>query len=600
MCFVHSPFSIFNLPSMPEKQETVIKFENFGFQYKVQQKPTLYDINLEIHKGEKVLIIGGSGSGKSTLINCINGLIPFSYEGTITGSLKINGKETRDSSIYQLSKEVGTILQDSDAQFVGLSVAEDIAFAMENEAVPRTQMVPVVQAHAATVGMQDFLNSIPFDLSGGQKQKVAIAGVLGSNVDILIFDEPLAALDPKMGETAIELIDQLSEEKDRTIIIVEHRLEDVLHKRVDRIVLMAEGHLVADTTPDELLKSNLLQEYGIREPLYITAMKYAGCSLETNNGLSSIDNLVFSDDNAKRLHRFFESEVASAPSLAGDEVINFKDVSFSYEAGKRVLEDVSFSIRKGERIAVVGKNGAGKSTVAKLICGICTPDSGKITINNKDSKSLSIKEIGEVVGYVMQNPNQMIVKDTIKGEVEYALTLRNFSREDLIKRATDSLNACSLYPMRNWPVDTVSYGQKKRITVASILVLQPQVLILDEPSAGQDYRSYTEIMKFLEKLNKELGIAIVFITHDMHLALENTDRAIVFADGKLVKDDKTFAVLADNSTIQKANLKQTSLYKLAQKLGLEPEKVIRHFIDYERTLKQTQGRDGASEEKANE
>lgn len=567
------------------KQETVIKFENFGFQYKVQSIPTLYDINLEIHKGEKVLIIGGSGSGKSTLINCINGLIPFSYEGTITGSLKINGKETKEASIYQLSKEVGTVLQDSDAQFVGLSVAEDIAFAMENEAIPRAQMVPIVEEHAATVGMQDFLNAVPFDLSGGQKQKVGIAGVLGADVDILIFDEPLAALDPKMGETAIELIDQLAEEKDRTIIIVEHRLEDVLHRRVDRIVLMADGRIIADTTPDQLLKGNLLREYGIREPLYITAMKYAGCSLEGNSSLSSIDNIIFSDDNIEKLHRFFESEVSSTEPQLEEEIIKFEDVSFSYEPSMKVLKDVNFSIRKGERIAVVGKNGAGKSTAAKLICGICSPDSGKIIIGNKDTKNLSIKEIGEVVGYVMQNPNQMIVKDTIKGEVEYALTLRNFKKEQIIQRATEALNACSLYPMRNWPVDTVSYGQKKRITVASILVLQPQVLILDEPSAGQDYRSYTEIMKFLEKLNKELGIAIVFITHDMHLALENTDRAIVFTDGELIKDDKTFAVLADDDTIQRANLKQTSLYKLAQKLQLQPEKVIRHFIDFEKLLK---------------
>ena len=577
-----------------DMSETVIKFEHFGFQYKVQQKPTLYDINLELHKGEKVLILGGSGSGKSTLINCINGLIPFSYEGTITGSLKINGKETRDSSIYELSKQVGTVLQDSDAQFVGLSVAEDIAFAMENECVPRAQMVPIVEKHAATVGMQDFLTAVPFDLSGGQKQKVGIAGVLGSDVDILIFDEPLAALDPKMGETAIELIDQLSEA--RTIVIVEHRLEDVLHRRVDRIILMAEGRIVADTTPDEILKGSLLKDYGIREPLYITAMKYAGCSLEGNNGLSNIDNIVFSSDNVKLLHRFFESEVTSKTPVLGQELIKLEDVSFSYENSKKVLEDVSFTIRKGERIAVVGKNGAGKSTAAKLICGICRPESGKITISGKEAKKLSIKEIGQYVGYVMQNPNQMIVKDTIKGEVEYALTLRNFKREEIIKRATKALNACSLYPMRNWPVDTVSYGQKKRITVASILVLEPEVLILDEPSAGQDYRSYTEIMKFLEKLNKELGITIVFITHDMHLALENTDRAIVFTDGKLIKDDKTFAVLADNKTIEQANLKQTSLYKLAQKLNLEPELVIRHFIDYERAMKTSEGQEGKDEQ----
>ncbi len=565
--------------------DTVIKFKNFGFQYKVQKEPTLYDINLEIHKGEKVLILGGSGSGKSTLANCINGLIPFSYEGTITGSLEVNGKETKDASIYKLSKEVGTVLQDSDAQFVGLSVAEDIAFAMENECIPRSQMVPTVQKYATTVGMQDFLKAVPFELSGGQKQKVAIAGVLGSNVDILIFDEPLAALDPKMGETAIELIDELAQEKERTIIIIEHRLEDVLHRRIDRIILMDSGRIVADTNPDKLLKSTLLNEYGIREPLYITAMKYAGCQLEGNKSISSIDDMVFSDDSREKLLNFFNKEIPPHKMHKQEELLSVRDVSFSYDNEHNTLEDVSFTVRRGERIAVVGRNGAGKSTIAKLICGICRPNKGTITICNKNEKDLSIKEIGELVGYVMQNPNQMIVKDTIKDEVEYALTLRNLPREQIIQRATEALNTCSLFPMRNWPVDTVSYGQKKRITVASILVLQPNIIILDEPSAGQDFRSYTEIMKFLNVLNKEYNKTIIFITHDMHLALENTDRAIVFTDGKLIKDDKTFAVLADNNTIERANLKQTSLYKLAQKLGLEPEKVTRAFIMYEHSKK---------------
>lgn len=566
-------------------KETVIKFEGFCFQYKVQKEPTLHDINLDIHRGEKILILGGSGSGKSTLANCINGLIPFSYEGIVTGSVKVNGKETRASSIYGLSKEVGTVLQDSDAQFVGLSVGEDIAFSMENECIPRAEMVPVVQQHAAAVGMQDFLKAVPFDLSGGQKQKVGIAGVLGSDVDILIFDEPLAALDPQMGETAIELIDQLAEDKNRTIIIIEHRLEDVLHRRVDRIILMADGRIVADTTPDDILKGPLLGEHGIREPLYITAMKYAGCGLEGNQGLSSIDNIVFSDESKSKLLDFFNAPFESPDPEMGEAVIDFDGVSYAYDKGRNVLEDVSFSIHKGERVAVIGRNGAGKSTAAKLICGICRPDKGRISISGKDAKALSIKEIGEKVGYVMQNPNQMLVKDTIKSEVEYALSLRNTDRETMVKKVTAALNACSLFPMRNWPVDTVSYGQKKRVTVASILVLEPDVLILDEPSAGQDHRSYTEIMKFLDVLNKDFGKAILFITHDMHLALENTDRAIVFTDGKLVKDDRTFAVLADDQIIKRASLKQTSLYRLAGKLGIAPEQVIRMFIEYERQVK---------------
>lgn len=566
-------------------KETVVRFENFGFQYKVQQQPTLYDINLEIRKGEKVLILGGSGSGKTTLANCINGLIPFSNEGTILGSVTVNGVDTRTSSIHGLSKSVGTVLQDSDAQFVGLSVGEDIAFAMENEAIPRSEMVPVVVRHASVVGMQDFIAAVPFDLSGGQKQKVAIAGVLGSDVTIFIFDEPLAALDPQMGQTAVELIDNLAEDDDRTIIIIEHRLEDVLHRRVDRVILMAEGRVVADTTPEELLKSSLLMDYGIREPLYITAMKYAGCSVNDNQNLSDIHTLELTEDNRQKLLDFFNANPAVPQPRLGEEAISFDRVSFAYDAGKNVLSDVSFTIHKGERIAIIGKNGAGKSTAAKLICGVIRPGEGSIRVAGKDAKSMSIKEIGERIGYVMQNPNQMLLKDTIKKEVEYALTIRGMKQDEIREKATAALNACSIYPMRNWPVDTVSYGQKKRITVASILVLEPDVIILDEPSAGQDYRSYTEIMKFIDVLNRDMGITILFITHDMHLALENTDRAIAFADGMVVADDRVFSVLANDDVIQKANLKQTSLYTLALRLDLLPELVIRRFIEHERMVK---------------
>ncbi len=563
-------------------KEPAIVFKDFSFQYKVQNRPTLHDINLTIYKGEKVLILGSSGSGKSTLANCINGLIPFSHHGTITGSVTVLGKETRESSIYELSKSVGTVLQDSDAQFVGLSVEEDIAFAMENEAVVREKMVPIVKEHAMTVGMEDFLKSVPFNLSGGQKQKVAIAGVLGTDVSILIFDEPLAALDPQMGNTAVELIDELAKERERTIIIIEHRLEDVLHRNVDRIILMADGTIAADMTPEELLKSDLLKKHGIREPLYITAMKYAGCSLEGTENLGDINTIRFTDEAKAKLTAFFTEEGAPLPETATEEVIGFDHVTYAYDSGKPVVKDASFSVKKGERIAIVGKNGAGKSTAAKIICGVARPQQGSVRICGKDAKSLSIKEIGERVGYVMQNPNQMIIKDTIKKEVEYALNVRNTAQDTVREKATAALNACSLYPMRNWPVDTVSYGQKKRVTVASILVLEPDVLILDEPSAGQDYKSYTEIMRFINVLNREYGKTILFITHDMHLALENTERAIVFSDGEVIADDKVFAVLANDEVIRRANLKQTSLYTLAQHLGLEPEQVIRRFIAHER------------------
>jgi len=567
-------------------RKPVVEFKDFTFRYKTQKNPTLQNINLEIYEGEKVLILGPSGSGKSTLCNCINGLIPFSFPGQISGSCKVNGVETSSSSIFKLSNEVGTVLQDSDAQFVGLTVGEDVAFVLENNCVQRKDMLPIIEKNLKMVGMNDFINAVPFKLSGGQKQKVSIAGVFNNDVKIMLFDEPLAALDPQMGMTAIALIDDLSKQTNKTIIIVEHRLEDVLYRPVDRIVLMSKGQIVANVTPDELLKSSLLKEYGIREPLYVTAMKYAGCDLKDIKNICNLSQMELSNTDKNKLVKFFSEEREAIKENNEEEVLSFDDVTYSYDGVKNVLENVSFKVRKGERLAIVGKNGAGKSTAAKLICGIIKPSGGSVSLSKVDTKKLTVKQIGEKVGYVMQDPNTMIVKDIIKDEVGLALMLRNKSAAEIEEKVKAALETCNLYKMRNWPVDSISYGQKKRVTVASMMALEPDILILDEPTAGQDYKSYTDIMNFVNILNKKYGKTILFITHDMHLAIENTDRAIVFADGKLIDSNKVFNVLSNDETIKKAHLKQTSLYYLATKIGIKPETAIRHFIEFERIMKE--------------
>lgn len=563
-------------------KKPVIEFKDFSFRYKSQNENTLHDINLTIYEGEKVLLLGPSGCGKSTLANCINGLIPFSFKGEITGSLKVAGRETSTASIFEISEHVGTVLQDSDAQFVGLSVGEDIAFSLENDMMPRDLMLPKVEEAATIVGMQQFLGHVPFDLSGGQKQKVALAGVLhNKESEILLFDEPLAALDPKMGETAVELIDQIHQSQKKTILIIEHRLEDVLYKPVDRIILMRDGRILSDTTPDALLKTGSLRQNGIREPLYIKALANAGCDLSDKDHLSCLNDLDFACIKPI-LEKDMEKETTSIPVNTSDVLIDVRNVSFAYNNETKALEDISFTVRKGERVAIVGKNGAGKSTMAKVLCGIIRPSKGEVIFNGKNYLEFSIKEIGSKIGYVMQNPNQMIVKDMIYDEVALALVLNGWSEEEIEERVLDTLKMCGLYPMRNWPVEALSYGQKKRVTIASILALRPDIMILDEPTAGQDYKHYTEIMDFLEVLNEEFGITILFITHDMHLAIEYTDRAIVFADRKCIADDSVFSVLSDAWIIKEANLKQTSLYVLATKCGIPPKEFIRHFIEVER------------------
>ena len=562
-------------------KEPVIEFKDFSFRYKSQNEFTLHDINLTIYAGEKVLILGPSGSGKSTLGNCINGLIPFSYEGEIKGSLKVSGIETQNANIFTLSNHVGTVLQDSDAQFVGLSVGEDIAFSLENDAVPRSEMLGKVEAVAGVVGMEGFLGALPYSLSGGQKQKVALGGIMHNDVQTLLFDEPLAALDPAMGMTAIDLIDQIQKAHGKTVLIIEHRLEDVLYRHVDRIILVNDGRIQLDTTPDELLCSDILKANGIREPLYISALKNAGIRFTPGDHLDNIEELDF-DRYKDDVVKAFQSVALSAAKPKGEKIIEVSHVSYGYNKERLALSDVSFDICRGEKISIVGKNGAGKSTAAKLICGIIRPQSGEVKINGEDYMALSIRDIGCIVGYVMQNPNQMLVKDIIKDEVGLVMQLHGFAQEEIDKRTERVLRMCDLYGMRNWPVGVLSYGQKKRITIASILGLQPDVIILDEPTAGQDYKRYTEIMSFIDELNRDFGITIVFITHDMHLAIEYTDRSIVFADSKCIADDVVFKVLSNNEIIERANLKQTSLVTLAERCGIDPEQYIHYFIDSEK------------------
>jgi energy-coupling factor transporter ATP-binding protein EcfA2 len=546
----------------------VIEFKNFSFRYASQQEATLKDINLSVERGEKVLILGPSGSGKSTLAHCINGLIPFSFKGEITGSCQIAGVETSHASIFSLSKTVGTVLQDSDAQFVALSVEDDIAFALENQARTREDMQPLVAVAAQRVGMEGFLSHVPYQLSGGQKQKVALAGVMHEHVDILLFDEPLASLDPHSGQAAIELIDDLA--NDKTIVIIEHRLEDVMHRPIGRVIVMDEGRIVYDGSLNDLLKSSILRAVGIREPLYLEALRRFQPKHLNQPQVDSLDALKF--------ERFSLPKISTQPKKPIDDVvIEFKAVHFAY-AHNQVITDLSFKVHRGERLAFVGQNGAGKSTIAKLMSGIERPQHGTITHHGEDIRIYSIKELGERVAYVMQNPNHMLVKTFIHEEVALALELRHLDSAEMQKRIEEVLRVCGLWSMRNWPISALSYGQRKRVTVASILVLKPDILIVDEPTAGQDYKHYTDIMNFLNQLNATQAMAFIFITHDLHLAIEYTDRALVFANGRLLADDRIAQVLSDPELVEKAFLKQTSLYALAHRLQVDPAHVIDAFV----------------------
>ena len=565
-------------------KKKIIEFNDFTFKYRVQAKPTLKNINLTIYEGEKVLIVCPSGSGKSTLAHCINGLTPFYYQGTSTGSLKVMGKETKDMGIFEMSKMVGTVLQDPDSQFIGLTVAEDIAFKLENDCVPQSKMKAMVEKVSKLVGIEKQLDAAPYSLSGGQKQRVTLAGVTVEDIDILLFDEPLASLDPATGKSAIELIEQIKNETKKTIVIIEHRLEDVLHCDVDRIIVMNEGYIVADMTADELVASNILVESGIREPLYITALRYAGVTITEDMKAGNIQTLDISKCKTN-LDKWHKDNSSNNEIKEENVLLELKDISFQYEKNKSILKDISFKINKGEMVSIIGKNGAGKSTISKLICGFYKPTSGQILLNNRDIGDDSIKERAERIGMVMQNPNQMISKTMIFDEVALGLRFRGIPEEEVKTRVYETLKVCGLYEYRNWPISALSFGQKKRVTIASILVLNPEILILDEPTAGQDFKHYNEIMEFLLELNNK-GVTIIMITHDMHLMLEYTNRAIVLADGQKLADDTAANVLTNKEVINAANLKETSLYELAVKCELEnPRGFVDSFIDYDRRIR---------------
>ena len=565
------------------EKEPIIEFTDFTFQYYSQAEPTLYNINLKIYPGEKILIVGPSGSGKSTLGHCLNGLIPFYYKGNVEGSLKIEGTETRELDIFKLSKIIGTVLQDSDGQFVGLTVGEDIAFAMENDCVPHDEMHTRVDRVAAMVDIAHVKNLSPYELSGGQKQRTSLAGVLIDDVDILLFDEPLANLDPATGKTAIEIIDDIHKQMGKTIIIIEHRLEDVLHRDVDRVIVINEGRIIADMNAHDLVSSDVLKENGIREPLYVTALKYANVRVTPQMKPGHIWSLDTSAVN-EALRSWNRSVQTPQEAPPRPSLLTIDHLSFSYDGVRPTLSDINFEVTEGEMVSIVGKNGAGKSTLAKLMCGFEKVDKGAILYKGEDIRKQSIKERAEFIGFVMQNPNQMISKNLIFDEVALGLRLRGVAEEEIKQRVEKVLEICGLAPFIEWPISALSYGQKKRVTIASILVLRPNILILDEPTAGQDYRHYSEIMEFLRHIN-ETGVSIILITHDMHLMLEYTPRAIVLSEGKLITDTQASVVLTDQYVIEKANLKETSLFQLAQLAGIpDGTQFVQHFIDYERVV----------------
>lgn len=561
--------------------EPIIEFKDFSFKYNSQAEPTLKNINLKINKGEKILLAGPSGSGKSTIGRCLNGLIPNINQGEVKGKCLVNGKDITSTSLFDFSFTTSTILQDADSQFIGLTVGEDIAFALENDCQPKDKMHQTVNQWADELKIKELLTQSPQSISGGQKQIVALAGVLVDESPILLFDEPLANLDPASGLKTMAIIDKIQKELNATVIIIEHRVEEVLSQPIDRIILVNEGTIVADQLTNQLLHSHTLEKIGVREPLYLKALTAADVNLSSIKEVDQISTLPVSEKISDKLAAWTKQAKITKKEADNLPLLKLDHVGHQYSKNQLYpLKDVSTTINQGDFISIVGQNGAGKTTLCRTICGFISNE-GKITLKDQNLSDLSIKERAEKIGYVMQDPNQMISQKMIFDEIALGLRLRNVDEETIKQKVDQTLKICGLYPFRHWPISALSFGQKKRVTIAAILVLEPEIIILDEPTAGQDWKTYTEIMSFLKHLNT-IGKTIIIITHDMHLMLEYTSRSLAFAKGKLIADTTPIKLLTNQALIKEASLKRTSLYDLAKHYNLpDPNKFVQAYINFE-------------------
>lgn len=564
-------------------KQPLVSFRDFSFTYSDQTEPVLNEVTVTIYEGEKILIVGPSGSGKSTFARCLTGALPNKEHADYSGQIVIEGNGEKGTVVNFLPNELS------------LSMEESAQVLREKSMQPRVQRSEqpfrsyIEQKKLASVRW--FASKYPSlienldKLTDNQIENMMAAGQFISDKPLLVFDEPLANLDPASGDLAMEFIDELHKQTNTTIVIIEHRLEDALARPIDRLILFSEGRIIADGAPSDILKTDVLSEIGIREPLYVTAMRYAGVNL---------DNIQYLDDvhrvNGPHLREEMESWVSYLPQFRypeyKEDLLRIEHLSFRFPWNSRdIVNDVTLQIRKGEMLSLIGANGSGKTTLARLISGQEKVQSGKIFWKGTDITDFDQEQMADLIGYVPQSPLASISRETIHEEISYRLEERGYPLEEIQKRLREVIHVCGLQYIYELPMAALSYGQLRRVAIASVLVLGPEMIIVDEPAAGQDFRHYTEIMSFLQNIHRQ-GVTVLLVTHDMQLMLEYTRRALVMKEGEILADTSSVFVLVNPALLEASSLKETSLYTFARHIGMQdPYAFTEKFINYDRVAR---------------
>jgi len=509
---------------------SLLTIEDLNFRYLIREEPALKKINLSFASGEVALIAGASGCGKTTLIRCINGLIPHSYRGEKSGRIIALGKDLAPLKLAEISQMIGTVLQDPERQILGTKVVNEVAFGLENLGMNREEILDRVDESLSRLKISALRDRDTFSLSGGEKQKVALAGVLAMRPAILLLDEPLASLDPASAEETLSILRTLADEG-MGILMVEHRVEDVLKINPEQVIYLSCGEVRYQGSAQGLDASINYRDVKLPAPMIVARVR------------QEKPTLSFPDVHRK--------------SVQHDTLVRFKNVGFYYEEGFPILHNVSLEIKRGDVIAVLGPNGAGKTTLVKHAIGLLKPRSGQVEIGERETSKMSVAEIAQTLGYVFQSPSHMLFAPTVREELSFGPQNLGHDKNSIVEEVKNAIEIVNLSGMEEIPPLSLSFGQQKRVSIAAVLAMRSRILVMDEPSAGQDYRNYIDFMDAIMQLPN--FDAILFITHDIDLAVIYANRILLVNDGRLVADGRPQEILKDYEHLQKNRLVPTSL-----------------------------------------